>query len=193
MKELSLLMFVVACGYVLGRFLNRFAAGSVRQRNFFIPSQADSNLLWGFAFYFGFATLMFHSHHKIWPLAAIAAILVFLAYYKALRKNLVTPVSPFIVNDLRRRLNRQQENDRRLNRPYTRGEALRLLGLPAGIDDDSPQIAERLKLLSDFSTQTPDLPYLPEKYKTLISIFENKHLITMFRLEFNPYSDKLLT
>ena len=157
MKELSLLMFVVACGYVLGRFLNRFAAGSVRQRNFFIPSQADSNLLWGFAFYFGFAALMFHSHHKIWPLAAIAAILVFLAYYKALRKNLVTPVSPFIVNDLRRRLNRQQENDRRLNRPYTRGEALRLLGLPAGIDDDSPQIAERLKLLSDFSTQTPDL------------------------------------
>lgn len=65
MKELSLLMFVVACGYVLGRFLNRFAAGSVRQRNFFIPSQADSNLLWGFAFYFGFAALMFHSHHKI--------------------------------------------------------------------------------------------------------------------------------
>lgn len=77
MKELSLLMFVVACGYVLGRFLNRFAAGSVRQRNFFIPSQADSNLLWGFAFYFGFAALMFHSHHKIWPLAAIAAILFF--------------------------------------------------------------------------------------------------------------------
>ena len=30
MKELSLLMFVVACGYVLGRFLNRFAAGASR-------------------------------------------------------------------------------------------------------------------------------------------------------------------
>ena len=174
MKELSLLMFVVACGYVLGRFLNRFAAGSVRQRNFFIPSQADSNLLWGFAFYFGFAALMFHSHHKIWPLAAIAAILVFLAYYKALRKNLVTPVSPFIVNDLRRRLNRQQENDRRLNRPYTRGEALHLLGLPAGIDDDSPQIAERLKLLSDFSTQTPDLPYLPELIDELRAALSRK-------------------
>ena len=161
MKELSLLMFVVACGYVLGRF-QPFCRRKRPAAQLFIPSQADSNLLWGFAFYFGFAALMFHSHHKIWPLATIAAIFFFLAYYKALRKNLVTPVSPFIVNDLRRRLNRQQENDRRLNRPYTRGEALRLLGLPAGIDDDSPQIAERLKLLSDFSTQTSDLPYLPE-------------------------------
>lgn len=119
MKELSLLMFVVACGYVLGRFLNRFAAGSVRQRNFFIPSQADSNLLWGFAFYFGFAALMFHSHHKIWPLAAIAAILFFLAYYKALRKNLITPVSPFIVNDLRRRLNRQRKTTGASTAPIT--------------------------------------------------------------------------
>ena len=101
-------------------------------------------------------------------------ILFFLAYYKALRKNLITPVSPFIVNDLRRRLNRQQENDRRLNRPYNRGEALRLLGLPAGIDDNSPQIAERLKLLSDFSTQTSDLPYLPELIDELRAALSRK-------------------
>lgn len=174
MKELSLLMFVVACGCVLGRFLNCFAVGSVRQRNFFIPSQADGNLLWGFAFYFGFAALMFRSYHKIWSLAAIAAILVFLAYYKALRKNLVTPVSSFIVNDLRRRLNRQQENDRRLNRPYTRGEALRLLGLPAGIDDDSPQIDERLKLLSDFSVRNFDFSYLPELIDELRTALSRK-------------------
>ena len=45
MKELSLLMFIVACGYVLGRFFNRFAADRIRQRNFFIPSQTDYNLL----------------------------------------------------------------------------------------------------------------------------------------------------
>mgnify|MGYP000384106282 FL=1 len=84
------------------------------------------------------------------------------------------PVSPFIVNDLRRRLNRQQENDRRLNRPYNRGEALRLLGLPAGIDDNNPQIAERLKLLSDFSTQTSDLPYLPELIDELRAALSRK-------------------
>ena len=54
------------------------------------------------------------------------------------------------------------------------GEALRLLGLPAGIDDDSPQIAERLKLLSDFSTQTPDLPYLPELIDELRAALSRK-------------------
>ncbi len=136
---------------------------------------------------------MFHSHHKIWPLAAIAAILVFLAYYKALRKNLVTPVSPFIVNDLRRRLNRQQENDRRLNRPIPAAKPSPARPA-AGIDDDSPQIAERLKLLSDFSTQTPTFPTCPNSStNSAPRSLENKHLITMFRLEFNPYSDKLLT
>ena len=172
MKELSLLMFIVACGYVLGRFFNRFAADRIRQRNFFIPSQTDCNLLWGFAFYFGFAALMFHSHHKIWPLAAIIIVFVFLFYYKALRKNLSAPSSALILKDLHRRLNIQEANDRKLNRPYTRDDALRLLGLHTGIDDNAPQIDEHLTLLDNFSARNPDLPYLPEligKLRTALS------------------------
>lgn len=174
MKELSLLMFVVACGYVLNNFLNRFSAHKIRQRNFFIPSQTESNLLWGFAFYFGFAALTFNASYKIWPLIAMAVALLFLLYYKVLRKNIFTSSSPFIINDLRRRLKLQQKNDCLLNRPYTRSEALRLLGLPAGIDDNNSQIAERLKRLSDFSAQNPELPYLPELIDKLRAALSQK-------------------
>lgn len=167
-------MFVIACGYVLRSFLTRFATNSIRQRNFFIPSQTDNNLLWGFAFYLGFAALMFHSPHKIWPLIGIIIIFAFLLYYRSLRKNIISSSSPFIIKDLRRRLEHQQANDNRLNRPYTRSEALRLLGLPIGIDDNNPQITERLQLLSDFSFKNPNLPYLPKLIDELRAAFSQK-------------------
>ena len=94
------------------------------------------------------------------------------AINEALRKNLSAPSSALILKDLHRRLNIQEANDRKLNRPYTRDDALRLLGLHTGIDDNAPKIDEHLTLLDNFSARNPDLPYLPEligKLRTALS------------------------
>ena len=162
MKELSLLMFVAACGYILNCFFNRFSPEKIRQHNFFIPSQREYNILWGFAFYMGFAALMLPTHHKFWPLVAIIIIFVLLFYYKLLYKTLQKAHKGFLLQDLQKRLLKQQKNDSLLNRPYSRAEALRLLGLTTGTDNDNPWLAKRIELLQNFADQNPNLPYLSE-------------------------------
>lgn len=174
MKELSLLMFVAACGYILNSFFNRFTPNKIRQHNFFIPSQLNYNILWGFAFYMGFAALTSPAQYKILPLAAIIFIFCLLCYYKLLYKCLANPHKGFFLRDLQNRLKKQQKNDSLLNRPYSRTEALRLLGLPTGTDNDNPYLSKRLELLQNFADQNSDLPYLSELVVNLREILFSK-------------------
>ena len=105
---------------------------------------------------------MLPAQHKIWPLGAIVIIFVLLFYYKLLYKTLQKPHKGFLLQDLQKRLLKQQKNDSLLNRPYSRAEALRLLGLSAGTENDNPLLTKNLELLQNFADPNPNLPYLSE-------------------------------
>ena len=174
MKELSLLMFVAACGYILNGFFNRFFPNKIRQRNFFIPSQLDYNLLWGFIFYMGFAALMLPPQYKILPLSAASVIFCLLCYYKLLHRCLSKPHKGLFLNDLQNRLQRQQKNDSLLNTPYSRKEALRTLGLPSGLENDNDLLKKHLNILKNFAQQNPNFPYLSELINQLEQALKTK-------------------
>lgn len=153
-------MFLFGCGWVLAKLINRFSATQIRRLHFYIPSTADYNILWGFIFYMGFAALMVPKIYKVWPLLAILVLFGFIFYYRGLRRNLLNPQSVFYLKEINRRLARQENGDARFDTPYCRREALRVLGLPSGIESEDSQISERLDLLEKFLTEKPDMPYL---------------------------------
>lgn len=169
MKELSLLMFFVACGYAINHITNHFSNNDIRKSNFFIPSYTIFNIFWGFIFYIGFATLMSSTYWiKILLFCLILIVLGMIIYYHQLKKNILTPKSKFFLHILANKLQLQQKNDSLLNRPYTRKEALKLLGIPLGSDEQAPIINQRLLKLSELQSKAPGLPYLEE----LISLLE---------------------
>lgn len=160
MKELSLLMFLFGCGWVLAEFIGRFSAQQTRKLHFYIPSTSQFNILWGFIFYMGFAALMVPKIYKVWPLLGILVLLGFIIYYRGLRHNLLNPQSVFYLKEINRRLVRQENGDARFDTPYCRREALRVLGLPSGIESEDSQISERFDLLEKFLAKKPEMPYL---------------------------------
>lgn len=160
MKELAFVMFLFGCGYVLVRLINHFTASQARELNFSIPSTGDTNIIWGFIFYLGFIALKVPSL-KIYALLAILVLFGLLFYFRGLSRCLQNSRPAFFKNEIIRRLIKQKNNDTRLNKPYTRKEALQVLGLSAGIPDNNPQIEKRLALLEKFSAANPDCPHLP--------------------------------
>lgn len=161
MKELALLMFFVGCGYALAKLIERFSPADDRRIFFAIPSQASFNVLWGFVFYLGFAALVIHHHHWLRLLFALTAVclLGIILYRRELFRSVSAPEGRKFTGRLEKALLRQQQEDRRLNRSYSRTEALSVLGLPAATSADSPLPAQRMKML-DTLNQTANLPYL---------------------------------
>ncbi len=163
MKELALLMFFIGCGYALNSLANRFSGKKNRRLYFYIPSAASFNIIWGFIFYLGFGILI-ASH--LWLKTALAAILLLLAVYLVrqwlISKFFATHKPACAGRLLARKLIKQSAADIVYNHPYTRSEALRLLGLPASQKDLDNKISARLSLIenlpfSENNAQSRDL------------------------------------
>lgn len=129
MKELALLMFFVGCGYALAKLIERFSPADGRRIFFAIPSQTSFNVLWGFVFYLGFAALVIHHHHWLRLLFALTAVclLGIILYRRELFRSVSVPEGRKFTGRLEKALLRQQQEDRRLNRSYSRTEALSVL------------------------------------------------------------------
>ena len=138
MKELALLMFFVGCGYALAKLIERFSPADGRRIFFAI-----------------------HHHHWLRLLFALTAVclLGIILYRRELFRSVSAPEGRKFTGRLEKALLRQQQEDRRLNRSYSRTEALSVLGLPAATSADSPLPAQRMKML-DTLNQTANLPYL---------------------------------
>lgn len=161
MKELAFLMFIIGCGYVAIKLAARFSNTPIRRRHFAIPSQAGFNILWGFAFYLGFAALTAHHHWaKIISVISIICLMLIIIYRHALLRQLNKPFCPYFNRLFAKQLKQQQSSDMLLNQPYTRSEALAVLGLPNTVEDRNPLPAARLKLLENLHSSNPGLPYL---------------------------------
>ena len=163
MKELAFLMFLIGCGYVALRLAARFSKAPIRRRCFVIPSQAGFNILWGFAFYLGFAAL---TAHHLWAKIMLGGAIVFLIlviiHRRGLLKHFGKPDCAYFNRLLAKQLKCQQESDQALNQSYTRSEALAVLGLPAVTENKNPQLAARLNQLENLQASSPELPYLAE-------------------------------
>ena len=61
MFELSLLIFVVACGHIAYKLITRLCARQKASIPFFIPTARDLNLVWGFVFYTAAFCLLSHT------------------------------------------------------------------------------------------------------------------------------------
>lgn len=160
MKELALLMFFVGCGYALAKLIERFSPADARR----IFCHSFSGLFQcslGICFYLGFAALVIHHHHWLRLLFALTAVclLGIILYRRELFRSVSAPEGRKFTGRLEKALLRQQQEDRRLNRSYSRTEALSVLGLPAATSANSPLPAQRMKML-DTLNQTANLPYL---------------------------------
>ena len=109
----------------------------------------------------GFAALVIHHHHWLRLLFALTAVclLGIILYRRELSRSVSAPEGRKFTGRLEKALLRQQQEDRRLNRSYSRTEALSVLGLPAATSANSPLPAQRMKML-DTLNQTANLPYL---------------------------------
>lgn len=175
MKELSLLMFCIACGYVAVSFCDNFSKTAKRQRIFYIPSQREFNIIWGFTFYFGFAALTFQQFWLRFAFsAAILALFAAAAYLRAFKNNLLNPRSPYFNRVITRRLQKQQISDRKLGKDYSRREALNLLGLSPATEDDSPLPRQKIAVLQNLGTSLPNAPYLKELTERLARALSSK-------------------
>jgi len=163
MKELALLMFCVGCGYVLTQFAGYFCRTKTRPLYFRIPSAASFNILWGFVFYTGFGILSTASLSLKFILGGFLLALLGCLVRQHLFGRYFTKQTPrFVGRLLTRSLHRQHETDMKFNEPYSRADALRLLGLPAALTDTDSRISKQISLLEKLNFPSEDKAMLTD-------------------------------
>ena len=163
MKELAFLMFIIGCGYAALKLAACFSRTPIRRRYFAIPSQTSFNILWGFSFYLGFAALTFSPLWLRTLSSVITTMLLSVILYRyMLLKRFRGCRFPCANRILAANLRRQQQNDKLVNQPYNRDEALAVLGLPPFSQNTDSLVGQRLSELENLQKSAPELPYLPE-------------------------------
>lgn len=163
MKELAFLMFIIGCGYAAVKLATWFSSAAIRRKYFAFPSQAGFNILWGFVFYLGFATLTLPLLWlRIACLIATTILLSVILYQYILLKHFRSRCFSGINRFLAAKLCRQQQNDKQVGRPYNRDEALAVLGLPPFSPNEAPLVRQRLAELENLQKSAPELPYLTD-------------------------------
>lgn len=151
MKELSFLMFCIALMFGLSiLFRNIFMGKDPDSSDFYIPSRAMFNIIWGSIFYIGYGMLMTSSPIAVFIFATLNGLLIFYALFLLYaQKFLLTPQkkSPaFMRRYFEKKIDNCQTNDKNIT-AYSYRKVMKILGLPAYTPIDSEEIAKRLNIL----------------------------------------------
>lgn len=148
MKELSLLMLVVAIIILLTIFLKNIFYKDSHRNFFFIPNTSNLNIIWGMIFYLGYGFLTTHNDN----LKIIFAVLIIFSFFYAvylhqLRRffNDKSSIAPLAL--INKKIMQQQSFDK--NNPiYSPSQALKILGLHTSCIKNSQIILPRFDSLN---------------------------------------------
>lgn len=174
MKELSLLMLIIAILILSIMLLKNIFNKNPHRNYFFIPETSRLNIIWGMIFYLGYGFLTTHNFNlKIIFGSFVIIFLFYITYLYQIRRffaNRSSIITPALINH---KISQQQNFDK-THPDYSTSQALKILGLHTSSIKSPEIILSKVESLNKiYQTKKIANPYFLEMIakakKTLLS------------------------